>query len=104
MRELTKRFLRLNSHVPRHARLALWVRHEARVHSSFHLLARLGKGGLCSRVVFLHEFEYNHVADGGFDGFWAVTEDGRHTGCYGLDTTNDDLLMVRLMWTTNRVI
>jgi hypothetical protein len=83
-----------HSHVPGHTSLAIGVRHEPTVHAPSHRLTGLGERRLCGGVVLLHEFEDDHVADCGGDGFGVVAEDGRHTGCYGLEATNDDLMML----------
>jgi hypothetical protein len=87
----TKRIGRSDSHVPSYASFTLGVRHEAAVHSSFHLLARLGESRLCGGVVLLHEFEYHHVADSRGDGLGGVAEERGHSGCDGLHSADDDL-------------
>lgn len=69
---LTERLGGLDGHVPGDAGHTLWVGHEARVHSSLHLLAGLGESRLGDGVVLLHELEDDHVADVGLDGVGSV--------------------------------
>jgi hypothetical protein len=51
-----------DGHVPSNAGFALRIGHEARVHTSVHLLARVGECRLGNGVVLLEELEQDHVA------------------------------------------
>jgi hypothetical protein len=69
---LTKGVGGLNGHVPCDTSLAIRVGHKARVHASLHLLAGRGKGRLRGGVVLLHEYEHDHVTNGGGDRLGSV--------------------------------
>jgi hypothetical protein len=93
--ELTYRISRLNGHVPRHAWSTIGVRHEARVFATFHGFAGLSEGGLGSGMVLLHKLEFDDIADVRCNGFWVVSEDGCHSSCNWLQSSNYNLFAVR---------
>lgn len=91
---LTYRLSGLDGHIPSYARSAIGIGHEARVLTTLHSFARLGKSGLCGRVVLLHELKLNNVANIGGNGLGVVSKDGRHTSRDRLQTSDYYLIKI----------